>query len=86
MPITGIAFCCARATSGNAAITPARRIMKSRRVMPGLSLWRRAGIMAQRDHFRYAGRMAANHPLEPFRAMSFNDRSGAKRVERGRPR
>jgi len=37
-PITGIAFCCARAASGHAAITPPGKIMKLRRLMPGLSL------------------------------------------------
>jgi hypothetical protein len=36
-PITGIAFCCARAASGHAAITPARKIMKSRRLMTSAS-------------------------------------------------
>jgi hypothetical protein len=38
-PITGIAFCCARAASGQAAVAPPSRVMNSRRLMlifPGL--------------------------------------------------
>jgi hypothetical protein len=35
-PITGIAFCCARAASGHAAI--AKEIMKSRRLMAGVPI------------------------------------------------
>ena len=46
-PITGIAFCCARAASGHPPIAPASKIMKSRRLMPSPSIWPRAGIMAQ---------------------------------------
>jgi len=34
-PITGIAFCCARRWSGHMVITPARDVMKSRRLMSG---------------------------------------------------
>jgi 2-polyprenyl-6-methoxyphenol hydroxylase-like FAD-dependent oxidoreductase len=37
-PITGVAFCCARAASGHVVIAPATKIMNSRRLMPGLSL------------------------------------------------
>ena len=51
-PITGIAFCCARKADGHPPIAPARKIMKSRRLMPSPSIWPRAGIMAQQRPFR----------------------------------
>src|SRR5438874_1415644 len=37
-----------------------------RRLMTGPSIWRLAETMAQQSYFRYAGRMAANHPTRPI--------------------